>query len=486
MNIIDRIEEGENIRTEFKECGNTLPKNLFETICAFLNRFGGDIFLGVADNGKIIGVDKGSISRLKKEISALCNNANKISPTVFLWTEECVLEGKSILHIYVPESSQVHSTSGRIYDRNEDGDFDITRNSYLVAQRYIHKQNNFTENIVYPYATIKDLDSQTIRDVRTMAFNRRADHPWKNLSNEQLLKSCGLYKKDLRTGESGYTLACILLFGKEESILSVLPYYKTDAIYRKLNFDRYDDRDEIKCNLIRSYDRLMAFIEKHLDDKFYLEGVQRIDIRNKLFREAVANMLIHREYSSAYPARFIIDLDRVVTENGNNPRNYGRIDLDHMTPYPKNPVIASIFKEIGWAEELGSGVRNMKKYSVIYSGCLPEMEDGDVFRTTIFLRGVRIDRGNKTEERDPNWESQGKGGINPESDGINPESDGISLSPKERCVFNAIRSNRSITRERLSVDTGYSLATIDRLIKALKDKGCLKGKTANRGGQWVL
>ena len=308
-----------------------------------------------------------------------------------------------------------------------------------------------------------------------MAFNRRADHPWKNLSNEQLLKSCGLYKKDLRTGESGYTLACILLFGKEESILSVLPYYKTDAVYRKLNFDRYDDRDEIKCNLIRSYDRLMAFIEKHLDDKFYLEGVQRIDIRNKLFREAVANMLIHREYSSAYPARFIIDLDCVVTENGNNPRNYGRIDLDHMTPYPKNPVIASIFKEIGWAEELGSGVRNMKKYSVIYSGCLPEMEDGDVFRTTIFLRGAKIDRENETEERDPNWESQGKGGINPENDGIN-------LSPKERCVFNAIRSNRSITRERLSVDTGYSLATIDRLIKALKDKGYLKGKTANRGG----
>lgn len=71
MNIIDRIEEGENIRTEFKECGNTLPKNLFETICAFLNRFGGDIFLGVADNGKIIGVDKGSISRLKKDKCSL-------------------------------------------------------------------------------------------------------------------------------------------------------------------------------------------------------------------------------------------------------------------------------------------------------------------------------------------------------------------------------------------------------------------------------
>ena len=71
--------------------------------------------------------------------------------------------------------------------------------------------------------------------------------------------------------------------------------------------DRYDDRDDIRCNLIESYDRLMAFIEKHVDDKFYMENEIRVSARNKLFREVVANMLIHREYSNAYPAKLIIE-----------------------------------------------------------------------------------------------------------------------------------------------------------------------------------
>ena len=44
------ITRKENIRLEFKEAGNTLPNNLFETICAMLNRDGGDILLGVDNN----------------------------------------------------------------------------------------------------------------------------------------------------------------------------------------------------------------------------------------------------------------------------------------------------------------------------------------------------------------------------------------------------------------------------------------------------
>lgn len=47
------IAQGEGISIEFKECKDALPKNVFETLCAFLNRFGGDIFLGLKDDGTI-------------------------------------------------------------------------------------------------------------------------------------------------------------------------------------------------------------------------------------------------------------------------------------------------------------------------------------------------------------------------------------------------------------------------------------------------
>ena len=72
----------------------------------------------------------------------------------------------------------------------------------------------------------------------------------------------------------------------------------------------------------------MEFIEKHLNDKFYLEGTQRISIRNKIFREVCANLLIHREFSSAYPAKLIIENDKVRTENANKPQNESQTKVD--------------------------------------------------------------------------------------------------------------------------------------------------------------
>ena len=63
--LLEIIEDGEGVTTEFKESKTGLPKNLFETVCAFLNRNGGHIFLGISDNGKIVGIDEEYIKNMK-------------------------------------------------------------------------------------------------------------------------------------------------------------------------------------------------------------------------------------------------------------------------------------------------------------------------------------------------------------------------------------------------------------------------------------
>jgi len=81
----------------------------------------------------------------------------------------------------------------------------------------------------------------------------------------------------------------------------------------------------------------------------------------------------------------------------NNPQKitppfYLSIDPASFSPFPKNPVIARFFKEIGWADELGSGVRNLFHFSKIYSGEVPELTEGDVFKIRIAIPDEATDQ----------------------------------------------------------------------------------------------
>lgn len=299
--------------------------------------------------------------------------------------KEYVYGEKHILYIYVYESSDVHKTSNKILDRNEDGDFNITTNTNLISNLYIRKSSTYIENKIYPFATMDDLRVDLIDKARIMATNRTANHPWSKMKDLEMLRSTSLYEKNLQTGEEGFNLACILLFGKDDVIASALSYYRTDAILKVKDVERYDDRDDIKTNLLESYERLTDFMKKHLNDKFYIEGDQRINVRDVIARELCVNLLIHREYSNPYPAKLVITQDAISTENANKPRNIGSIDINNYSPYPKNPKLANFFKEIGLADELGSGIRKMVKYTNIYSNSVPDFKDNDIFKVRIPL-----------------------------------------------------------------------------------------------------
>ncbi len=354
-NLKKIIRQSEGITVEFKESKKKINKDVYESVCGFLNRYGGQLLLGVKDNGDIVGVDGDSVEQIKKDFVTSINNPQTLSPTFYLAVEEVEVDGKVILYIHVPESSQVHRCKGKIFDRNEDGDFDITNNTNLVSGLYMRKQSTHTENRIFPYAEMEGLESELFTKVRKLAGNQKDNHPWTSMKDMEILKSIGLYLTDPNTGKQGITLGGILIFGKEELIHAALSHHKTDAILRRENLDRYDDRDDIRVNLIRSYERLMQFIAKHLNDKFFLEGDQRVSIRDKIFREAISNLLIHREFSNPFPAKLVIEKDRVYIENSNKPHGNGIIDPENFSPYPKNPTIAKFFKEIGWVDELGSG-----------------------------------------------------------------------------------------------------------------------------------
>ena len=376
---------GENIAVEFKRCGNGIENDVYETVCSFLNRFGGDIFLGVLDDGTVNGVPENAVKDMTKNFVKMISNPEMLSPTVYLSPEILEYEGKMIIHVHVPVSAEVHTCKKYVYDRVDDADVKITATAAIAAM-YIRKQNIFTEKRVYPYVAMEDLRLDLLPRIRQMAANNvEGSHVWQNMSDEEMLKSAGLYGVDRATGERGYNLAAVMLLGRDEVIRDVCPAYVTDALVRRVNADRYDDREIVDTNLIESYDRLMEFVRKHLPDKFFLEEDQRKNLRNIIAREMVGNILIHREYSSSYIAKLVIEQNRMYTENANRAAQDGFLTPENIEPNPKNPIIASFFRTIGWSDRLGSGVRNLFKYTKFYSGADPEFHESDVFRLIVPL-----------------------------------------------------------------------------------------------------
>ena len=320
------LQIGETIAVEFKKCSNRIENDVYQSVCSFLNRFGGDIYLGVEDDGTVCGVPENAAGDMGKNFIKIISNPNilmskpsKAEKKAFnpmnnsslnndkALTEIIKYEGKTIIHIHIPVSAEVHSFKKEVYDRVDDADVKVTATAQL-AMMYIRKQNRFTEKQIYPYISLEDFRLDLLPRIRKMATNNiEGVHSWESMSDEELLRSAGLYGKDRATGESGYNLAAVMLLGKDDLIMDICPAYETDALVRRVNVDRYDDREIIRTNLIESYDQLMEFGRKHLSDKFFIEGVERKNLRNIITREMIANTLIHREFTSSYTAKFVVN-----------------------------------------------------------------------------------------------------------------------------------------------------------------------------------
>lgn len=313
------LSVGETVAVEFKRCGNGVEHDTYESVCSFLNRFGGDLFLGVLDDGTVVGVpEKAAPDMIKNFISVISNDA-LFHPTVYLDPELLRFEGHTVIHIHVPPSSEVHS-------------------------------------------------------------------------------------------------------------------------YKKTVYDRVDDAD---------------------------------------------NTLMHREFVSSYTAKFVIMQDRMYTENANRAVKDGPITLENLEPTSKNPIIATFFRNIGRADRLGSGVRNLFKYSRFYSGSDPQFREGDVFRIIVPLNEAYSYDYKLGQERpdtvDTNFETI-------ETIDTIPTLDLVSrnLTTEEKVVLELLTRDAALTQKQVQNTTGYSLSTVKRIMARLQKEGVITRIGNNRSGKWQV
>lgn len=509
--IKELLRKGEGLTIEFKLCSGKVEHDVFESICAFLNRFGGDVLLGVKNDGTVVGV-KGDAAALRNNIVNVANDENVFDPVVYVDPEIVEYDGKTIIRIHVPASGEVHAYKGVVYDRNGDADVRV-RSTAVKGLMILRKQSVFTEQRIYPYVTKSDLNLSELKRLRIRAQNNSRDerrHPWMDMDDDQLLRSAKLIGVDRESGKSGFNLAAVMLLGTEDVIKDICPAYVTDAILRVKDVDRYDDRDVVGVNLVAAYDRLMDFARKHLPDPFFLEGAVRKSLREIIVREMVANTLIHREFTSSRPAKFVIERDRMYVENACRAASGEALTPDNFAPDPRNPIIANFFRVIGYADQLGSGVRNLYKYAKAYGGADPQLKDGDVFLIEVSLKSLEVapidaevapkgtqvaQKGSEVAQISPEVAQRSAEVAQTDLEVAQRGAEVAQrLSGKGRAdaisnatlVFEMIFANNKSSIGEIENKTGLSNGSVKNAIRLLRINGIIKREGADFGGKWTV
>jgi ATP-dependent DNA helicase RecG len=391
-NVRQLINGGENPFVEFSNCTTEIVDSVFQTICSFLNKEGGTLIIGVQDFRKIIGVANLYLEGMLKKLHYTLEN--EFAPAVSLTPEVVDLDDRTLICLTISPCREVQRFRGKIYDRFGTEVIDVSYSYNLVENIYLRKREESSENIVCPFLRMHDLDESAFRKMRYYISLANPDHPWLDLTDEELLHTAGFWRKDpLSNGKEGFVLAAVLLFGKEATIQNSCPStHRTDAIYRNISYkkytqpssaypeNKYDNRDIIFSNLIDSYLRLIAFVKRNLPDRALELDGKMTDVRKKIFKEVAANMLVHRDYTHKYPSRFLIFSDKVITENGTRPYPNGVMTSDVLEPHAKNPLITKVFQAMNWMGDPGSGMDEIRKYAPLYDRSYEiEVQNGEKF-----------------------------------------------------------------------------------------------------------
>lgn len=522
--FISLTYKGEGTQIEYKSCWDQISDSLYESVCSFLNHTGGHILVGVKNDGEIVGVNPERAETLKKNIVTSIKNPDLFLPCPYFTPQIMEVDGKTVLYLEIPCGQYVYRYKGRYWDRNDDADIDVTDQPELLLAIFERKNPHLFEERIVDGLTMEGLDHNTFQYCRNILATIQPSHAWLQMTDEEILHSAHLATKSDDKLKLKY--ASLILFGKEDTIIEMMPRYRFEAVFHMCTFaqyndmtqfpNRYDDRRTMRQNLIQVYDQLGAFVERYLPDKFYLlaNTMQRQNLRWDLFREIVGNLCVHTDFSSGYACFFHVFKDRVVTKNPTRllpeiPE--GELTIQQLSNYTKNPLLVRVFHELNWAEDLGSGTRNILRYAPLYYPDYKiEINSGSQFIFSITYQDenvtdkVELSKTNVTEngkmsqtESENVPETQKLSLTNSKNvPELTPEELDLALDIKElktaknkknhrmQAIVSLMKKDSHISMGTIAEKLDVHERTIKRDIKELKEYGVIERVGGDYGGEW--
>lgn len=416
-------------------------------VCGFTNSSGGKIYIGINDNGEIIGIE--NYKALLEQLPNKFRDVLGINPQIKLLQKN----DKYYIEIEVNQYSVPISYKGNYFLRSGSTNQElkgVSLNDFLFKKVGRSWEAELVDN-----ATIDDLDTDTINKFKTLASNRLLFI--KSESNTSTL----LEKLNL-ISEGKLKRASILLFGK-----NVQTFYLQAQVKIGLFSSETDivSNDRIEGNLLQQVERVMEILgTKYLLNTITYEGIYRkdsLEIPSEALREAVINAIIHRTYLTNSSIQIKITPKTLEIMNENSPFNLIKVEdlkTNHLSK-PVNPLLADIFYKAGLIESWGRGTLKIVEECKKQNLKEPDFILNNNYFSVIFHR----------KDKDVT---------------INVVDNVVDNRFKK--ILNLLNTNNKLSAQELSEYLGVSKRTIQRDLNKLKENGKLERIGSEKGGYWKI
>ena len=344
------------IESEVVELKSNVVADICKEIIAFANTKGGTLYIGVADDGRVLGVE--NADRVTLQLNHMIRDSIKPDVTMFVHYETQTVDGKQILSVTVQKGT------GRPYYLGSKG----------LKPSGVYVRNGTSADPATDTAIrmmIKETDGDSFESRRSLEQNLTFDAAKAQFARQKVpidfakMQTLGLVSQD-----GIYSNVALLLSDQCPSTIKAATFAGTEK-------EVFQDRREFSGSLFRQLDDLYAYLDLRNQTKATFQGLYRTDTKDypeEALRETLMNSLVHRDYSFHASTLVSVYEDRIeVVSVGGLPSGIGLEDILLGLSVCRNPQLAAVFYRLALIEAYGTGMpKIMKAYAG--TGLTPRIE----------------------------------------------------------------------------------------------------------------
>ncbi len=410
-------------------------------IVAFANSEGGTIYIGVSDDGEVVGIEDSDKSGL--QVSNMVHDNIKPDLSMFVSYRTLNFDGKEVLSIDVERG---------------------TNRPYYLANKGLRPEGVYIRHgfssIPASDSNIRNMIKETDGDVYEALRSINQDLTFNSCENEFKNRNIDFKEQALKlvSNDGLYTNLGLLLSDQ-------CPYTIKAAVFEDYDQSLFKDRNEFSGSLLKQLEDVYSFIDKYNNNRSTFDKLWRIDTRDypeKALREALLNSIVHRDYSYSASTLISIYKDRleIVSVGGLMP-GYELKDIKNGLSDTRNPNLANIFYRLKLIEAYGTGIKKIYDAYEL-SGCEPEIiTTNNSFK--IILPNLNYKQNNNLYISSPEM-----------------------IYCDENILLKYLNDNQSITRKEVETLMGLSQSSAGRILKKMVDEGKLIQFGGSRNIKYIL